>query len=79
MPSRKYYRAQAQLAARLAAATVDPQIAHGYSRMALEQLAKANESEPNAARPKELPGTETSGTSSVVSGIITCDESSEAT
>ncbi len=46
MPSGKYFRTQAQLFASLALATKDPQIAACYSEMALEQLAKAAEAEP---------------------------------
>ena len=48
MPSGKYYRTQAQLFARLAATTSDPHIAWRYTTMALEQLAKAEDVEPNA-------------------------------
>ncbi len=62
MPSGKYYRAQAELAARLAATVADPQIANGYSRMALEQLAKAHDLEPSVAPPKERPAAETGAT-----------------
>ena len=50
MPNAKYYRAQAELAARLAAAVRDPQIADGYSRIALEQLEKATKADPGARR-----------------------------
>jgi hypothetical protein len=48
MPNAKYYRAQAELAARLAAAARDPQVVEGYSRMALEQLEKATKADPSA-------------------------------
>jgi hypothetical protein len=48
MPSGKYYRAQAQLFARLALVTSDPQIAARYNELALEHLAKADEVDPQA-------------------------------
>ncbi len=50
MPGGKYYRTQAQLFARLAVVTSNPQIAERYNQMALEQLAKAEEVEPNAGQ-----------------------------
>ncbi len=50
MPGGKYYRTQAQLFARLAVVTSDPQIAERYNQMALEQLAKAEEVEPHAGQ-----------------------------
>ncbi len=46
MPSGKYFRTQAQLFASLALATQDPQIAARYNELALEQLAKAAEADP---------------------------------
>jgi hypothetical protein len=50
MPAGTYYRKQAHLFARLAIAASDPQIVERYIRMALEQLAKAEESEPRAGQ-----------------------------
>jgi hypothetical protein len=50
MPGGKYYRTQAQLFAHLAVVTSDPRIAERYIQMALEQLAKAEEVEPNAGQ-----------------------------
>jgi hypothetical protein len=50
MPSREYYRSQAQLFACLAVASSDPQIAERYNQMALEQLARAEEVEPAAGQ-----------------------------
>jgi hypothetical protein len=46
MPTGKYYRTQAQLFARLAVTSSDPQTTARYNEMALEQLAKAGEVEP---------------------------------
>jgi hypothetical protein len=46
MPEPGYYRKQAQLFARLAVTTSDPQVAERCTRMALEQLAKAGEADP---------------------------------
>ena len=50
MPSGSYYRRQAQVFARLAIATSDPQIAERYNQMALDQLARAEEVEPTSSR-----------------------------
>ncbi len=50
MPGGNYYRTQAQLFARLAAVTSDPQIAERCNHMALERLAKAEDVEPNAGQ-----------------------------
>ncbi len=50
MPAGNYYRTQAQLFARLALVTSDPRISERYNQMALEQLAKAEEVEPNAGQ-----------------------------
>jgi hypothetical protein len=50
MPSGKYYRTQATLFVRLAAATSEPRISARYSEMALEHLAKADEVEPEATQ-----------------------------
>ncbi len=50
MPSGKYYRSQAKLFAWLAIVTSDPRIAEWYNRMALEQLAKAEEADPGAGK-----------------------------
>jgi hypothetical protein len=49
MPSGKYYRIQAQLFARLAVVSSDPQITERYNHMALDQLAKADEVDPGCA------------------------------
>jgi len=43
MPSGNYYRTQAQLFARLAAATSNPRTAERYRIMALQQLAMAGQ------------------------------------
>ncbi len=45
MPDGTYYRKQAQLFARLAITTSDPQVAARYNEMALEQLANADEAD----------------------------------
>jgi len=58
MPRRPYYRAQAELFARLALASRDPQIADRYHRMGLEQLAKAEKLEPDRAPADRLGGRE---------------------
>ncbi len=50
MPSASYHRKQAQLFARLALATSDPDVAQRYNELALEQLAKAEEVEPGAGQ-----------------------------
>jgi len=46
MPNGKFYRKQAKLFAGLAVTTSDPQIAARYNAMALEQLARADEADP---------------------------------
>ena len=51
MPDGKYYRAQAQLCARLALTTSDPKATARYNELALEYLAKAEDLEPEAAEP----------------------------
>jgi hypothetical protein len=46
MPDGTYYRKQAQLFARLAITSSDPQTTARYNEMALEQLAKADDAPP---------------------------------
>jgi len=65
MPNAKYHRAQAELAARLAAAARDPQIADGYSRIALEQLEKATKADPSDRRPEGKHAVKSRGVSDV--------------
>jgi hypothetical protein len=47
MPGAEYYRRQAQLCAKLAAASSDPSVISRYTIMALEHLARAEEIEPS--------------------------------
>jgi hypothetical protein len=65
MPNAKYHQAQADLAARLAAAASDPQIADGYSRLALEQLEKAANADPSVRRAEGKASVESCGVSDV--------------
>jgi hypothetical protein len=55
MPSKEYYRSQAQLFARLAVASSDPHLAERYNQMALEHLARAEDVEPAAGKLKDPP------------------------
>jgi hypothetical protein len=49
MPRRSYHRAQAELFARLALTSRDPQVAQRYHQLALEQMGKAEKVAAGAA------------------------------